>query len=121
MQVRTTRSRLAGRSARFELGGSGSLSAIFMHSAGAFSPANAGSPVSISYKIAPSAQTSVRSSTSFVERICSGDMYPGEPMMAAVRVIAAPSILEIPKSSSLTHGVPSERVTTYTFDGFRSR
>ena len=64
----------------------------------------------------PIDQTSERSSTSFELRTCSGDMYPGEPMTSplAVSVPVAPSVLksdifEMPKSSTLTRGVPSRR------------
>ena len=54
----------------------------------------------------------MRASTSREERICSGDMYEGEPMIAVVFVSAkssAPETFEIPKSSTFTDGEPSGR------------
>ncbi len=55
----------------------------------------------------PSDQMSVRASTVRAERICSGDMYEGEPSTAWVLVIsrsALPSTLEMPKSEHLDAG-----------------
>ncbi len=71
---------------------------------------------------------SVRASTSRDEETCSGDMYSGDPSTAEVRVsepscglLARPVILEIPKSSTLTIGVPSVRRMRNRFAGLRSR
>src|SRR5260221_365741 len=60
----------------------------------------------------PTDHTSLRASTSLAERICSGDMKYGEPIMVEVLVIAPPPslselALEMPKSSTLTSGPPS--------------
>jgi len=93
------------------------------------SPSNGMRPVSSSYIDTPSDHTSLRASTPLALRICSGDMYAGEPRTdpLAVSVASAPVkargsfIFEIPKSSTFTSGVPSVRVVTKMFDGFRSR
>jgi len=72
----------------------------------------------------PSDHTSVRASTLRAERICSGDMYVGEPSTACVVVISRsprPCTLEMPKSSTLTHGEPSRRVVRKRLAGLRSR
>ena len=69
----------------------------------------------ISYKITPKDQMSVRVSTSLAERICSGDMYKGEPIKTEVRVSESSDALpprsdfEMPKSSTFTMRVPSAR------------
>ena len=75
-------------SARRVDGDTGSSEPIRKHTWATVSPRKAGLPVIASYSTAPRAQTSVRPSTSFVERSCSGDMYDGEPMMVAVAVNA---------------------------------
>jgi hypothetical protein len=98
------------------------------------SPANAGSPASISYSTAPKAQMSARRSTGF-PLACSGDMYAAVPMITPSAVIAgdvkvgdaarsgaesagaAAIALASPKSSTFT--TPSSR--TLMLAGLRSR
>jgi hypothetical protein len=67
---------------------------------------------------------SLRVSTSRLERSCSSDMYAGEPRMALVPV--SPSSVSwgafaIPKSSTLTSGLPSARSIRNRLPGLRSR
>jgi hypothetical protein len=89
----------------------------------------------------PSDQMSARSSTSLVERSCSGDMYLGVPMIASGRVIdelficfglrlslAPPlprdediEIFESPKSRTFTSGRWSTLFVKNMLAGFRSR
>jgi hypothetical protein len=75
----------------------------------------------------PSDQMSVRLSTLLLLRICSGEIYCGEPITAEVAVrlgwIAASSLVafEIPKSSTLTSAEPTLRCVRKRFAGFRSR
>jgi len=86
-------------------------------------PVKGGAAVSSSYRITPSAQTSDCASTSSAES-CSGDMYAGVPMKASVAVsgVSSPRVaFAIPKSSTLTMGVPSNVLVRKRFDGFRSR
>ncbi len=93
------------------------------HSWGMVSASKGTRPVKLSYRITPKAQMSVRMSTSRDELICSGDMYSGEPMIVWVLVMpnsgAAPGTVsfEIPKSSTLMHGLPSTRRVTNRFAG----
>ena len=75
---------------------------------------NGSSPSSNSYKITASDQMSVLASTSLVDRICSGDIYRGEPIIEEVRVsegsvpsATAKVFFEIPKSSTLILLEPS--------------
>ena len=69
-----TSSRTAGASgANARNGGAGSV-AMRAHRPCTVSACQTGLPVTSSYKITPSAHTSVRASTSFALTICSGDM-----------------------------------------------
>lgn len=61
---------ISGRSSRTGVGVSPTIAAPIP----AVDPLNGVSPVSSSYKMTPSDQTSVRASTLFAERTCSGDM-----------------------------------------------
>ncbi len=76
----------------------------------------------------PSDQMSVRWSTVFGLRTCSGDMYGGEPSTARAPVSccvcrsgAASCDLEMPKSRTLITSVPSGFLVRKRFEGFRSR
>ncbi len=77
--------------------------------------------------MAPSDQMSARVSTSLAERICSGAMYSGEPIRAAVLVSDSSSTelpvsaFEMPKSSTFTRREPSARRARNKLPGFRSR
>ena len=92
-----------------------------------FTPENAGWPESISYTIAPSANTSVRSSTSVCWPVaCSGAMYCGVPssVLSCVLTVCEPRIFEMPKSR--TFAISSIRPSTSLgtrkmLCGFRSR
>ena len=68
---------------------------------------------------------SLRASTSFAERICSGDMYWGEPKTALVAVSetspSAPIVFASPKSSTFTSGRPSTVVARNMFFSLMSR
>ena len=105
----------------------GSSAAMAESSPPVVSAENGNAPVRSSYRMTPSAQTSVRTSTFLALRICSGDMYAGDPKTDAVCVIEgfwgvpSPSALEIPKSSTLTTEGPSSRCVRNRFDGLRSR
>ena len=87
-------------------------------------------PTNISYRMQPSAYTSVEPSTSSLRpRHCSGDMYAGVPKMTPVRVFG-PSLppqsgrsFAIPKSSTLTRSPPGDigSGTRNRFSGLRSR
>ena len=66
----------SGRCARRLAGGS---AAIAERMAPAVSPAKGTCAVRSSWRMTPSAQISVRASTFFALRICSGDMYAGDP------------------------------------------
>src|SRR5882672_8143853 len=99
-------------------------------SASGESALNGGSRVKSSYKIEPKDQISVRVSTDLGRRICSGDLYAGEPSSecVAVRLGAGSSALSstlmallMPKSSTLTSELPSGRCVRNKFAGFRSR
>ena len=88
---------------------------------------NGSLPVRSSNSATPSDQMSLRASTFFELRICSGDMYVGEPKTACVSVrrgSGEPSLcaaFEMPKSSTFTRAVPSARWVRKKFEGFRSR
>ena len=86
-------------------------------------PGNGRRPVTSSNSTAPSPHTSVRASTATAERICSGDMYAGVPISCCGSVIARSvvSVLEMPKSTTLTSAEPSRRRVTNRFDGLMSR
>ena len=94
-------------------------------SAAAVSPSNGKAPVKSSCKMMPSAQTSDRTSARFALRICSGGMYAGEPNTSCVSVSdeepPSSDTLEMPKSSTLMSGEPSDLVVRNRFDGLRSR
>ena len=75
----------------------------------------------------PRAQMSVRWSTRFEPRTCSGDMYIGEPSTSAGPVsdvsiaCSLSDDLEMPKSSTFTSGLPSARRVRNRLLGLRSR
>ncbi len=72
----------------------------------------------------PSDQMSARVSTFFDDRICSGDIYSGEPRRLCDRVSAMcvpSSALDTPKSSTFTSGSPLTRRVRNRFAGLRSR
>jgi hypothetical protein len=67
-------SNAGGRSGRNSEGGSGGSAETAAQISVRLLPRKGVLPVSIRYRIAPSAQMSVRASTLRAERICSGDM-----------------------------------------------
>ena len=82
----TSRSKRSGVSGRKARSGVASTVITFENTSPKVSPPNGGEPAISSCKIVPSAQISVRASTLRADRICSGDMYSGEPMTAEVLV-----------------------------------
>ena len=104
----------------------GGASSIERTSSAMESSRNGGRPAKSSNKITPSAQMSVRGSTSRAERICSGDMYSGEPIIAkswvSAKLVALSVVaLETPKSRIFTTRDPSGKVAKNRFAGFKSR
>ena len=85
--------------------------------------------VKSSKRTQPSDQMSVRGSMSLDARICSGDMYTGEPM--GIIVLTSGSVLsktepvratfEMPKSSTLMMSMPVARFVRKRFSGLTSR
>ena len=127
-QRRTAASRPAGTpSHSFDSAGAGSWR-MLAQTAVTVSPVNGGVPDRSSCRMAPSDQMSARTSTSRVFFSCSGDMYWGEPMTVSLpvsrisrRAVRREVTFEMPKSSTLIHGVPSARREKKRFAGFRSR
>src|SRR5580700_7579171 len=72
----------------------------------------------------PSDQMSERGSTLLADVNCSGDMYSGVPMTVVLAVTDMSEVavdFEMPKSSTLTSGVPLTWVVTKRLAGLRSR
>ena len=126
-QRRMSHSSASGRSGR-RARGEGAASWLALRPiSSAVGASNGSLHVSSSYRTTPMDQMSVRSSTSLEERICSGDMYAGEPNTVLV-VVSDDSLepagsvnLEMPKSSTLTWSRPSWPRVRKRFAGFRSR
>ena len=90
-----------------------------------FSPAWARVPVSISYRISPSANWSLRPSTFLRPLACSGDMYAAVPTTDEVAVSVLPSLpassFETPKSRTLGTDSPQGPRAMKMLAGLRSR
>ncbi len=120
---RSPRARPAHREARPAAGSGGSVT-IFTKRPLCDSAWKGSAPVTISCKITPSDQTSVRASITLSARICSGDMYAGVPIdmpVAVIRCSSAVMTREIPKSSSFGTIAPVGPRARKMFSGFRSR
>jgi len=79
-------------------------------------PRNGFTPVSISNRMTPAANRSVRLSTGAPAN-CSGAMYAGVPNKSPTIVNSEASIRAMPKSATLT----SPLLNTMMFDGLTSR
>src|SRR5580698_2238818 len=112
----TTADSSGGRSGRSSDRGVGASLKMREATCITLSPTNGARPASASKRIVPIDQMSARASTSLDCTSCSGGEYTGEPTNddVVVSLFSEPvpepdvsSALEIPKSSTLTSGVPS--------------
>jgi len=106
--------------------GAGIGSAQIWRMSTAISPAVKGTlPVTHRKRITPSDQRSLRWSTRFEFRTCSGLMYRGEPMIVPVSVASfvtpGRTAFAIPKSRILAISTPSSSRARKMFPGLRSR